>query len=98
MRSQIVHIYQLICFFLPHFVLHLGGDIFLLPSSVHQELPPPPPDKARLAVETLEDRQHGHAAKLVNVVRSMAEIRRDYVVVKVDLKNAYNEVSRSAII
>ena len=40
----------------------------------------------------------GGAAKLVNVVRSMSEMRRDYVVVKVDLKNAYNEISRSAII
>ena len=40
----------------------------------------------------------GGAAKLVNVVRSMAEMRRDYVVVKLDLKNAFNEIFRSTII
>ena len=40
----------------------------------------------------------GGAAKLVNTVRSMSEMRRDFVVVKVDLKNAFNEVHRAAII
>ena len=35
----------------------VGINIYLLPSSVHQELPPLPPDKARPAVETFEDRQ-----------------------------------------
>ena len=40
----------------------------------------------------------GGAAKLVNTVRTMSESRRDFVVVKVDLKNAFNEVNRAAII
>ena len=40
----------------------------------------------------------GGAAKLVFSVRCMSETRRDFVVVKMDLKNAFNAVARAAII
>ena len=36
--------------------------------------------------------------KLVHSVRMLMEERRDYVVVKVDMRNAFNEVSRASII
>ena len=38
------------------------------------------------------------AAKLVFSVRSLAEARPDFVVVKLDIKNAFNAVSRAAVI
>ena len=38
------------------------------------------------------------AAKLVNCVRGMVNTRRDMVCIKIDLANAYNEISRTAII
>ena len=37
------------------------------------------------------------AAKLVNTVRMLAEERKDFIVVKLDIRNAFNEVSRAAI-
>ena len=37
------------------------------------------------------------AAVLVTSVRSLSEARRDFVVVKLDIKNAFNEVARKAI-
>ena len=40
----------------------------------------------------------GGASKLVNAVRMLAEERKDFVVVKNDFKNAFNEVSRSSIV
>ena len=40
----------------------------------------------------------GVAAKLLFSARSMAEARRDFVCVKMDLKNAFNAVARRAII
>ena len=36
--------------------------------------------------------------KLIHSVRMLAEERRDFVVVKLDMKNAFNEVSRASII
>ena len=40
----------------------------------------------------------GGAAKLINTVRSLSENRRDFIVVKVDIENAFNAISRAAII
>jgi hypothetical protein len=37
-------------------------------------------------------------AKLVHQVRMMFEDRRDFIVVKVDMRNAHNEVSRAAVL
>ena len=37
-------------------------------------------------------------AKLVHSVRMLLEHRRDFLAVKLDIKNAHNEVSRSSII
>ena len=36
--------------------------------------------------------------KLVFSVRMLAEERKDFVVVKIDMKNAFNEISRAAVI
>ena len=36
--------------------------------------------------------------KLVNSVRMLSEERRDFVVIKIDMRNAFNEVSRTAMI
>ena len=36
--------------------------------------------------------------KLVYSIRMLSEERRDFVVVKIDMKNAFNEVSRASII
>ena len=36
--------------------------------------------------------------KLVNAVRMMLEDRRDFVAVKLDIKNAFNEISRASIV
>ena len=53
-------------------------------------------------VEYLEPQQlsgsKGCAAKLVFSVRGLSEVRRDFVVVKLDLRNAFNQISRTAII
>ena len=38
------------------------------------------------------------AAVLVTSVRSLSEARRDFIVVKLDIKNAFNEIARRAII
>ena len=38
------------------------------------------------------------AAKLVMAVRMQLEVRRDFICFKLDLKNAYNEISRASII
>ena len=38
------------------------------------------------------------AAKLVMSVREQLEVRRDFICLKLDLKNAYNEISRTSII
>ena len=52
--------------------------------------------------EYLEPQQLGMsqagAAKLVNCVRGMVNTRRDMVCIKIDLANAYNEISRTAIL
>ena len=40
----------------------------------------------------------GGAGKLVNIVRGMMEARRDFIAVKVDICNAFNECSRAATI
>ena len=37
-------------------------------------------------------------AKLVHSVRMMLEYKREYVAIKLDIKNAHNEVARSSII
>ena len=36
--------------------------------------------------------------KLVHQVRMLSEKRRDFIVVKLDMRNAHNEVSRAAVI
>ena len=52
--------------------------------------------------EFLEPQQLGMsqagAAKLVNAVRGLICTRRDFVCIKIDLSNAYNEISRSSIL
>ena len=40
----------------------------------------------------------GGGAKIMNAVRMMSESRPDFVVVSMDIRNAHNEVSRSAIV
>ena len=53
-------------------------------------------------IEFLEPQQLGQsqagAAKLVHSVRGLLHHRKDFVCIKIDLKNAFNEISRSAII
>jgi hypothetical protein len=52
--------------------------------------------------EYLEPQQLGMskagAAKLVNSVRGLIHSRRDFVCIKIDLKNAFNEISRRSIL
>ena len=52
--------------------------------------------------EFLEPQQLGMskagAAKLVNSVRGLIHSRRDFVCIKIDLKNAFNEISRRSIL
>ena len=37
-------------------------------------------------------------AKLVHSVRMLLELRREFVAVKLDIRNAHNEVSRASIL